>query len=168
MHWKAIMANRTIFDDILKGMGHHELIVSSISGMFNSPKKNSSVVKMVYPALAYWVMTQRGDFAAQDIIMALAKEAMSTKAEVRYLSSTNLEKYDEMANMLCMVVKDHNGTYVKRKMLESQTALGLAESNIGSVSRIIMVAPSPELESIIRAAQLPINDAKICMDVYRI
>ncbi len=133
--WKRILDQRQECDNFVKRLPGIAYFFSSITGMLVRISK-PTVVRYVYPAVAYWVVLKSVNVNPRDIVRAV-QTGVDGQAEVKLLQEPPLlTTVDPMSSTLCTVMKDHGNGYVKRRMHESHLAQG-DTSDTGQPVRIV-------------------------------
>ncbi len=160
-NWKNIVAYRDRCDSVLERVFGVDMYVSAITGMSNRPPKKSNLARMVYPAVGYWVVSERDKL---ETVVATLQGMLQQEADVRYMSSLGQTTPEEVASCLCATMKDHSGGFVRRKIQESHDWLQRGDIPFEMPARLVtMPFASDTVKQVARNALAGMTDAKICM-----
>jgi hypothetical protein len=137
--WQNIQELRKMYDDMIKQFSNDmEMVyfVSATTGVI-SPQKRTAA--RIYPAVSYWIVLKRhlSTVEAYTMLRSLKERLPSWEnSEVKLLQEPPIiSTADKQHNVLCTVIKDHNGHYVKRRLTESKP--NAFESNYSMATRLV-------------------------------
>ncbi len=118
MVWSQILAFRLACDKFLTNLDGVALFVSAITGTTGKAKGDAG--RMVYPGLGFWIVLQAESVDPRAIVRNL-QTALKGQAEIKLLQEPPIIKtVDTMTTTLCIVLKDHSNSYIKRRMSACQ------------------------------------------------
>ena len=115
--WKRILTQRAACDKFIHSLHGVSLILSSITGLVGK-SSNTPDGKIVNPGLAYWIVLDSPEVDPRDIARQV-QAVLQGQAELKLLQEPPLiSNADTMHSTMCTVMKDHNNSYVRRRIQE--------------------------------------------------
>ena len=117
--WQNIAAFREQMDALVTGTVGSSMIVSAFTGTLSGRMTKTATpgVRMTYPGLAYWIVSQGDSLNERSLMCCL--QANSMGARIKPLLQDYEQTQVKIANALFVVMKDCMGGFVRRKVDES-------------------------------------------------
>ncbi len=161
MVWKQILPHRAACDRFLKNTDGISFMVSSVTGMV-AKSPNPAAGKIVNPGVSYWLVLESSNVDPRVVVRNM-QGALQGEAELRLLREPPLiTSLDAMENTLCNVMKDHNNSYIKRRISESQPE-DTSGGEKGMATRL--VGRTVHFAAFAKQAQLAMENGGIYVDV---
>ncbi len=163
--WRQILSQRMACDKYIQSLDGTLLILSSITGLVGK-SANTPDGKIVNPGLAYWLVLNSANIDPRWIVRQM-QEVLKGQAEIKLLQEPPLiTTVETMHNTLCTVMKDHNNSYVKRRMVECHTLMNNPSiPNVGFPARLVV--QQNDFANIARNAQEFMNAGGVFIDVVQ-
>ncbi len=156
MVWKQIVSYRSACDRFLNNTQGVSMFVSSITGMVGK----SAAGKLVNPGVAYWIVLSCSSVDPRAIVRNI-QGVLHGQAEVKLLQEPPvIHTVDTIFGTLCTVMKDHNNSYVRRRMAEAQL-----EGEASALFPCRIVAQNNELATTARQAKENLDKGGVYVDI---
>ncbi len=133
--WNDITLYRTRCDQALANFEGISFFISSISGVYTKPSVKGEAPKHVFPALAYWIITDHIHSIKQENLMHyLTQTCPGSLVKPLGNMAHPLVGQVELCNTLYMVVKDYSNGFVRKKIENSVN--GAVDT--GPTSRVVV------------------------------
>ena len=163
--WDHIVSQRRLCDELVAQTRSLQMFVSCISGVFKKAVSAQSEAGPVFPAVCYWAVFKDVpvDFCGQVMSRILPIcPAVQVKPITSLGSCQALSLHESTCKALFVVLKDHNGGFISRKIDRSLQVAGIASH--GTNAKLIAMPDTkylPQLPACVKALSLAGLDLEV-------